>query len=557
MSVSAASDPLAALSAAGVSVWLDDLSRELLAGGELQRLIADKHVVGVTTNPTIFASAVSKGDRYDDQLRRLGNAGAGVDDAVFALTTDDVRDACDVLRPVYDRTDGVDGRVSIEVDPRLAQDADATTVLARRLWEAVDRPNLLIKIPATRRGLRAITAALAEGISVNVTLIFSLERYREVMDAHQSGLEQALAAGHDLSGIHSVASFFVSRVDTEADRRLDALGTPEARALKGKAALANARLAHHAYEETVAAPRWQRLAAAGARVQRPLWASTGVKDPSYPDTMYVSELVVAGTVNTMPGATLAAFADHGTLPAGSPETDLHAAAAAHLDALERAGIDFEDVTDTLEREGLAKFEASWKELGETVEREMRSETTASAAPGATGDGGSEDADLLAIYLNDHYSGATGGLELFRRAAQAQQGTEAGEALSGLAREIEEDRDALARIMSDLGIDIRQSKVAMGWLAEKAGRLKPNGHLFSRSPLSDVLETESMLLGVQGKTACWRALRTLADTDGRLSADHLDALTERAGRQSTTLEELRLAAVTRVLRASRPQTPTSA
>ncbi|MFC9792745.1 transaldolase [Streptomyces sp. NPDC127584] len=556
MSVSDGSDPLAELSAAGVSVWLDDLSRELLAGGGLEELIADKHVVGVTTNPTIFASALSKGNRYDAQLRRLGAAGTGVDDAVFALTTDDVRDACDVLRPVCDRTDCVDGRVSIEVDPRLAQDADATAVLARRLWEAVGRPNLFIKIPATRKGLKAITSVVAEGISVNVTLIFSLERYREVMDAYQSGLEQALTAGRDLSTIHSVASFFVSRVDTEVDRRLDALATPEAHALRGRAGIANARLARQAYEEMTAASRWQRLAAAGARVQRPLWASTGVKDPSYPDTMYVSELAVAGTVNTMPGAILAAFADHGALPAGPPRTGDHAAAAAHLEALERAGIDFEDVTDTLEREGLAKFEASWKELGDTVEREMGSETTAFGEQGGSREGGSEDADLLAIYLNDHYSGATGGLELFRRAAQAQKGTEAGEALSELARQIDEDRDALARIMSDLGVDIRHSKVAMGWLAEKAGRLKPNGHLFSRSPLSDVLERESMFLGVQGKAACWRTLRALADTDERLSADRLDALAERAARQSATLEELRLAAVTRTLRASGPQSPTS-
>ncbi|WP_329849496.1 transaldolase [Streptomyces sp. SP18ES09] len=551
------SDPLAELSAAGVSVWLDDLSRELLAGGGLEELIADRHVVGVTTNPTIFASALSKGNRYDAQLRRLGGAGTSVDDAVFALTTDDVRSACDILRPVYDRTGGVDGRVSIEVDPRLAQDADATVVLARRLWEAVDRPNLFIKIPATRAGLKAITSVVAQGISVNVTLIFSLERYRAVMDAYQSGLEQALTAGCDLSTIHSVASFFVSRVDTEVDRRLDALATPEARALRGRAGIANARLAHQAYEEMTAASRWQRLAAAGARAQRPLWASTGVKDPSYPDTMYVSELAVAGTVNTMPGATLAAFADHGALPAGPPKAGDHAAATAHLEALERAGIDFEDVTDALEREGLAKFEASWKELGDTVEREMRSETTASGGQGGSReDGGSEDTDLLAIYLNDHYSGATGGLELFRRAAQAQKGTQAGEALSELARQIDEDRDALARIMSDLGVDIRHTAVAMGWLAEKAGRLKPNGHLFSRSPLSDVLERESMFLGVQGKAACWRTLRALADTDERLSVDRLDALAERAARQSTTLEELRLAAVTRTLRASGSQGPSS-
>ncbi|MFD9396578.1 transaldolase [Streptomyces sp. NPDC060000] len=366
------SDPLAALSAAGVSVWLDDLSRELLAGGELEKLIAQRHVAGVTTNPTIFASALSKGDRYTEQLRRLGGEGASVDDAVFALTTDDVRDGCEVFAPVHRRTDGIDGRVSIEVDPRLAKDTDATIDQARKLWKTIDRPNLFVKIPATREGLAAITAVVALGISVNVTLIFSLDRYRAVMDAYQSGLEQARAAGHELSGIHSVASFFVSRVDTEVDRRLDAIGSADAAALKGKAAVANARLAHQAFEQVTAEPRWQALAASGARVQRPLWASTGVKDPSYPDTMYVSELVIAGTVNTMPGTTLAAFADHGSLSGHPPTAADYTAATTHLEALEHAGVDFADVTDTLEREGLTKFEDSWTELAATVDREMHS-----------------------------------------------------------------------------------------------------------------------------------------------------------------------------------------
>ncbi|WP_411107693.1 transaldolase [Streptomyces sp. cmx-4-9] len=546
MSVSAGTGPLAALSTAGVSIWLDDLSRELLAGGELKKLITDKHVVGVTTNPTIFASALSKGDRYNEQLRRLGAAGTSVDEAVFALTTDDVRDGCDVFGPVYERTGGVDGRVSLEVDPRLAQDADATSSLARRLWDTVDRPNLFIKIPATRKGLKAITAVIAEGISVNVTLIFSLDRYRDVMDAYQSGLEQALAAGRDLSDIHSVASFFVSRVDTEVDRRLDALGNPQARALKGKAAVANARLAYQAYQQMLTEPRWQRLAAAGARVQRPLWASTGVKDPSYPDTMYVSELVIAGTVNTMPGATLAAFADHGTLPAHAPTGDDFAAAAAHLEALERTGIDFADVTDSLEREGLTKFEDSWTELGESVQREMNAEAGAANAADRSEDGGSESGDLLAIYLNDHYAGATGGRELFRRAAKGRTDAKEATALAELARQIDEDRDALARIMGDLGVSTSQSKAAVGWLAEKAGRPKPNAHLLSRSALSDVLEAESMLLGVLGKTACWRTLRALAETDERLAADQLDALLERAEQQSATLEELRSTAAARTL-----------
>ncbi len=540
MSAPVGSDPLAALSAAGVSVWLDDLSRELLAGGELKKLITDKHVVGVTTNPTIFASALSKGDRYNEQLRRLGDEGSSVDDAVFALTTDDVRSGCDAFRSVYERTNGVDGRVSIEVDPRLAQDADATAALARRLWDAVDRPNLFIKIPATRKGLKAITAVVAEGISVNVTLIFSLERYREVMDAYQSGLEQARAAGHELADIHSVASFFVSRVDTEVDRRLEALGMTE---LKGRAAVANARLAHRAYEQMLAEPRWQHLAAAGARPQRPLWASTGVKDPSYPDTMYVSELVIPGTVNTMPGATLAAFADHGTLPAHAPSGEDFAAAAAHLEQLRHIGVDFTDVTETLEREGLAKFEDSWAELGESVERAMHS----AAGPLDAGDDGpSESAALLATYLDDHYTGATSGLELCRRAAEARSDAPGRATLTELAQQVDEDRDALAAIMADLDLPRSQSKAAIGWLAEKAGRLKANGHLFARSPLSDVLEAESMLLGVLGKAACWRTLRILAESDERLSADDLDTLLDRAEQQSATLEELRSTAAVRAL-----------
>ncbi|MFD6888125.1 transaldolase [Streptomyces sp. NPDC059957] len=546
MSRSAVPDRLAALSAAGVSVWLDDLSRELLAGGGLKGLIAEKHVVGVTTNPTIFASALCQGDRYTAQLRRLGGAGTSVDEAVFALTTDDVRDGCDVLAPVFERTSGVDGRVSIEVDPRLAQDAAASIEQARRLWETVGRPNLFVKIPATRRGLEAITAAIAEGISVNVTLIFSLDRYREVTDAYQAGLEQAHAAGRNLADIHSVASFFVSRVDTEVDRRHDALDTPEARALRGKTAIANARLAFQAYEQMLLEPRWQVLAAAGARMQRPLWASTGVKDPTYPDTMYVSELVIAGTVNTMPGATLAAFADHGALPGLPPTADDFAAAAAHFVALEEVGVDFADVTDTLEREGLSTFEGSWKELGASVEREMGSEAVQAGDGGGRRGGGSDRAGLLGIYLNDHYCAAVGGLELFRRAAKAQKGKESGELLAGLVRQVEEDRDALARIMSDLRVPTDHSKVAMGWLAEKAGRLKLNGRVLSRSPLSDVVEAEAMLLAVHGKAVGWRALRSLAETDDRLSAKDLDSLLERADQQTGLLERMRVTATTRVL-----------
>jgi len=369
-----AHDPLADLSAAGVAVWLDDLSRELLAGGELESLIANRHVVGVTTNPTIFASALSKGDRYTEQLRELADSATTTDDAVFAITTADVRAGCRVLRPVHDKTAGMDGRVSIEVDPRIARDTAATVTQARALWQAVAEPNLFIKIPATREGLAAITTMVAEGISVNVTLIFALARYREVMDAYLTGLERAASAGRDLARIHSVASFFVSRVDTEVDARLDALATPEALGLKGKAAVANARLAYQAFEETVAGARWRRLAEAGANPQRPLWASTGVKNPAYPDTLYVTELVAPGTVNTMPGSTLAAFADHGEV-AGDTVRGTYPAARAHLDALERLGIGYQEVTDTLEREGLAKFERSWDELGHTVSHELHSVTS--------------------------------------------------------------------------------------------------------------------------------------------------------------------------------------
>ncbi|ALG09944.1 transaldolase [Kibdelosporangium phytohabitans] len=362
-------DPLGALSAAGVSIWLDDLSRELLASGRLAELVADRHVVGVTTNPTIFASAVAEGDRYTEQLSLLFDAGVSVDDAIFAITTADVRAGCQTLRDVHDATGGVDGRVSIEVDPRLAQDTAATVDQARVLWEGVNHPNLFIKIPATRAGLPAITTAISEGISVNVTLIFALDRYREVMDAYLTGLEHAAAAGLDLSAIHSVASFFVSRVDTEIDARLTAIGTPDALAAKGKAAVANARLAYQAYEEVIAQPRWARLASAGAHAQRPLWASTGVKDPAYPDTMYVTELIAPGTVNTMPGATLAAFADHGRVTEDAVRGG-YRAARAHLHTLDQLGIDYQDVTETLEREGLAKFEKSWDELSRTVNREL-------------------------------------------------------------------------------------------------------------------------------------------------------------------------------------------
>ncbi|QHT55722.1 transaldolase [Cellulomonas sp. H30R-01] len=359
------STPVARLTEAGVAIWLDDLSRERLRTGDLADLVENLGVVGVTTNPTIFASALSKGDAYDEQLRELAAEGVDLDEAVFRITTDDVRAAADVLRPVYDRTAGVDGRVSIEVDPRLARDTDGTIASAKALWSTVDRPNVFIKIPATVEGLPAITAVLAEGISVNVTLIFSLDRYRAVLDAFLAGLEQARENGHDLAPIASVASFFVSRVDAAIDPTLDELGTPEAAELRGKAALANARLAYGVYEEVVGGERWQSLAAAGAHPQRPLWASTGVKDKAYPDTLYVDELVVAGVVNTMPEATLRAVADHGG-DAHDTVTGTGAASAEVIDRLAELGVDLDEVTVQLEEEGVSKFEASWEQLLSTV-----------------------------------------------------------------------------------------------------------------------------------------------------------------------------------------------
>jgi transaldolase len=354
-------DNLQALSDAGVSIWLDDLSRDRLDTGNLAELVKVRNVVGVTTNPTIFQLAMSKGTAYDDQLEKLAAAGTSVDDAVFEMTTDDVRNACDVMAPAFEATGGVDGRVSIEVDPRLAHDTEKTVEQAKQLSRAVDHENVLIKIPATLEGLPAITAVLAEGISVNVTLIFSLERYRAVMNAFLSGLEQARENGKDLSKIESVASFFVSRVDTEVDKRLDAIGTEEAKALKGKAGVANARLAYQAYEEVFSTPRWKTLEAEGARPQRPLWASTGVKDPAYKDTMYVDDLVAPGIVNTMPEKTLDAVADHGEIT-GDTITPNYGDAQKVLDDLEAIGVSYNDVVQVLEVEGVDKFEKSWDEL---------------------------------------------------------------------------------------------------------------------------------------------------------------------------------------------------
>ena len=357
-----APQPVRDLSAQGVSIWLDDLSRPMVREGELQKLLDTRAVVGVTTNPSIFSKALSEAADYDEQVRELAAEGVDVDEAVYRITTTDVAEACDLLRPVYDRTGGQDGRVSIEVDPRMAADTAATVEMAERLWATIDRPNLLIKIPATVEGLPAITQVIAQGISVNVTLIFSVERYELVMDAYIEGLEKASAAGHDLSKIHSVASFFVSRVDTEIDKRLDAIGSDEATALKGKAGLANARLAYVAYQKVFEdQPRFRALAAAGANAQRPLWASTGVKDPSLPDTLYVGELVAPGTVNTMPEKTMDAFADHGKV---NPNSIIGQGPASQevFDAISAIGIDLTDVFLTLENEGVEKFEVAWGEL---------------------------------------------------------------------------------------------------------------------------------------------------------------------------------------------------
>ncbi|MBC7443351.1 MAG: transaldolase [Ramlibacter sp.] len=368
--------PLAELSLAGVSIWLDDLSRERIVSGGLQDLIDTKNVVGVTTNPTIFAGALSKGEAYAEQVAALAAAGTSVHDAVFAITTDDVTAASDIFRPVYDRTNGVDGRVSIEVEPGLAHDAAGTIQQAQELWAKVNRPNAMIKIPATVEGLDAITAAIALGISVNVTLIFSLERHRQVINAYLSGLEKARAAGIDISTIHSVASFFVSRVDTEINARLEAIGTDAAIALKSKAGVANAQLAYQVFEEAFSTERAVGLLSAGANKQRPLWASTGVKDATLPDTLYVTNLVAPEVVNTMPEKTLEATLDHGVIPANSV-TGAYDEANLILDALANEGISYADVTEVLEAEGVSKFVVSWNELLDTVTQALDAATAAS------------------------------------------------------------------------------------------------------------------------------------------------------------------------------------
>jgi transaldolase len=366
-------DRLAELSAAGVAIWLDDISRERLVTGGLDRLRREQHVVGVTSNPTIFAKALADSDDYAEQLTDLARRRIGVDEATRMITTYDVRWACDVMRPAYESS-GVDGRISIEVDPRLAHETERTVAEAKALWWLVDRPNLFIKIPATEAGIPAITATLALGISVNVTLIFGLDRYEQVMDAFLAGMEQAKANGHDVAGMASVASFFVSRMDTEVDKRLDKIGTDDARALRGKAAIANAQLAYERYEKMSAGSRWKSLEAAGVRPQRPLWASTSTKNPDYRDVMYVEELVAPGVVNTMPEPTIHAFADHGEVKVGVVQSS-YAKAQAVLDQLEALGIAYADVTATLEREGVEKFEASWREMAASVQTQLEGAVT--------------------------------------------------------------------------------------------------------------------------------------------------------------------------------------
>jgi transaldolase len=358
---------LQALSQAGVSIWLDDLSRARLTSGNLAGLIRDSSVVGVTTNPSIFAEAISHGEVYGDLLSALKTEGVSVAEAITRLTTSDVRDACDVFEDTYAASKGENGRVSIEVEPGLALQTDATINQARELHDLVGRENVLIKIPATRQGLPAISATIAAGISVNVTLIFSTERYLEVIDAYLYGLEQAAASGFDLSRIHSVASVFVSRIDTEVDKRLDAIGG-DAVALKGKAAIANAQLAYAAYQTAFTSERFAKLEAKGAHAQRALWASTGVKNPDYPDTLYVGNLVAPNVVNTMPEKTLMAYADHGEI--GDPVVDTGLVAAETMRALEAVGIDLADVFKTLEDEGVEKFQKSWGDLTATVEKSI-------------------------------------------------------------------------------------------------------------------------------------------------------------------------------------------
>ena len=364
------SSPLHQLDAAGVSIWLDDLSRDRINSGSLAELISSRAVSGVTTNPTIFAGAFANSDAYASQLAELAARGASATEAVFEATTQDVRMACDVFKGVYESTNGVDGRVSIEVEPGIAMDSAKTTAQALEIFKAVGRENVMIKIPATIPGLKAISEVLGAGISVNVTLIFSLQRYALVIAAFKAGIEQAKANGHDLSKIHSVASFFVSRVDTEINKRLEAIGSNDALALKSKSALANARLAYELFEREFEKDNWLELEKLGANKQRPLMASTGVKDTSLPDTLYVTELVAPALVNTMPEATMEAVFDHGTVFADTI-TQTYEESRSVLARVESLGISYEDVVSLLEIEGVDKFIASWNDLLETVSKALQ------------------------------------------------------------------------------------------------------------------------------------------------------------------------------------------
>ena len=358
---------LHAVAAAGQSIWSDQISREMLDNGELQRRIADDAVTGVTSNPSIFAKAIGGSDDYERQLRELADRDAATKEIVSALMTDDLQRACDALAPVWERTDGRDGHVSVEVDPELADDTGASVAEAREWVKQIDRPNLLVKIPATPAGIPAISSLIGEGVSVNVTLIFSLERYREVMEAYLTGLETFRAAGGTVADVASVASFFVSRVDTEVDARLGEIGTSQSDALKGMAGIANARAAYDEFLQVFRGRRWESLAADGARIQRPLWASTSTKDPAYPDTMYVDALVAPHTVNTMPLETIDAYQDHGSARPTIFGPEEMAAARTTLQELAAVGVDYDDVVQTLEDEGVEKFVTAWRDLLENVE----------------------------------------------------------------------------------------------------------------------------------------------------------------------------------------------
>lgn len=361
------------LSEQGVSVWIDYLSRDLLEGGELARMMKEDAVVGVTSNPTIFQKAISQGNAYDEQLKELLEQETDAKEIFYALAAEDIAAACDLLRPVWEKTNGLDGYVSWEVDPSLAYDTENTYDEAQRLHTWIDRPNLFVKIPATRPGVAAIEDMVAAAKNINVTLIFSLQRYREVVEAYIRGLERLVASGGDPATVHSVASFFVSRVDTEADKRLEAIGSKDGRALRGKLAIANAKLAYEHWQHAFSGPRWEFLAGKGATKQRCLWASTSTKNPDYRDVIYVEELIGPETVNTMPEETIRAFQDHGevepTLQKGLNK------ARKLLDELERVGIDYDDVVETLEEEGVQKFADSFVELLDGV-RAKRGELAA-------------------------------------------------------------------------------------------------------------------------------------------------------------------------------------